>query len=272
MINLSEAAPWSNVADGYADWSTEHLRHYAAEAIRLLEPPPSASVLDVGCGAGAATVPLADAVREVTGVDFAPAMLAALGKVVQAQALANVTLLEGDGQDLPLEDNSFDFALSMFGLMFFPDRARGFSELRRCVRPSGRVAVSCWVPGAASPAMAWMTEGFAAAFPEIPIPPPPPEALDSAEKMRTELEAAGFVEVKIHELSHDMVVEDVHSFWPRMVAGSAPFGVMRGQFSDEDWSRRHAAAVDALRARTERPAAFAMPAILGVGTVPQAAR
>ena len=106
---------------------------------------PGQDVLDVACGTGNATVPAARVGARVTGLDFAPALLA-IARERGADAMVEVEWVEGDAQALPFEDASFDRVISVFGHMFAPDHERTAAELLRVVRPGGRVAIACWTP------------------------------------------------------------------------------------------------------------------------------
>src|SRR5215207_9802941 len=76
-------------------------------------------VLDVACGTGNATIPAARAGARVTGLDFAPALLE-IARERSADAMVEIDFVEGDAQELPFEDASFDRVLSTFGHMFAP--------------------------------------------------------------------------------------------------------------------------------------------------------
>lgn len=97
-------------------------------------------VLDVACGTGALTLAVASIVGptgSVVGLDANPEMLAvARGKNTQ------VEWLQGTAEALPLPDNSFDAAVSQFGLMFFQDRPQALREMMRVLKPGGRLAVA----------------------------------------------------------------------------------------------------------------------------------
>lgn len=102
-------------------------------------------VLDVAAGNGNATLAAARRFARVTSTDYVPALLDR-GKVrAQAEGLA-VEFRVADAEDLPFPDNSFDVALSTFGVMFAPDHARCAHELARVVRPGGRIALASWTP------------------------------------------------------------------------------------------------------------------------------
>jgi ubiquinone/menaquinone biosynthesis C-methylase UbiE len=129
--------------------------NYAAVAERISESgeavverggvEPGMAVLDVACGTGNATIPAAKAGARVTGLDFSPALLG-IARGRSADATVEIDFVEGDAQELPFEDASFDRVLSVFGHMFAPDHERTASEMRRVLRPGGAIALACWTP------------------------------------------------------------------------------------------------------------------------------
>ena len=112
---------------------------------RLL-PTRGENVLDVGCGCGAMSLHLAAAVDPgvVTGVDVSPAMLEEGARRAAAAQVDNVEFIEADAQVHPLPPHGFDAIYSRFGTMFFPDPEAAFTNLRRTLRPGGRLAFVCW--------------------------------------------------------------------------------------------------------------------------------
>ena len=102
-------------------------------------------VLDVGCGTGNASIPAARLGAEVTGLDFQPDLLA-IAREQAADAGVDVDWVEGDAQDLPFADASFDRVLSAFGHMFAPDHERTAAEMKRVTRDGGAISICCWTP------------------------------------------------------------------------------------------------------------------------------
>jgi ubiquinone/menaquinone biosynthesis C-methylase UbiE len=84
-------------------------------------------VLDVACGTGNATIPAARLGARVTGLDFQPDLMET-ARALAAEAGVDVELVEGDAQDLPFEDASFDRVISALGHMFAPDHERMAAE------------------------------------------------------------------------------------------------------------------------------------------------
>lgn len=102
-------------------------------------------VLDVACGTGNAAIPAAAAGGEVTGLDITPELLEDARRNAQKYGV-EVEWIEGDAQDLPFEDGSFDVVVSTFGCMFAPDHAKAAAEIVRVLKPGGRFGVVAWRP------------------------------------------------------------------------------------------------------------------------------
>lgn len=105
------------------------------------------SILDVACGTGPSTIEaarLVGASGRVLGIDIAPGMLSVAREKVAQAGFRNVEFYEMDAERLEFEDSAFDAAISQFGLMHFPDRLKALSEIRRVLKPDGRLSVSVW--------------------------------------------------------------------------------------------------------------------------------
>jgi SAM-dependent methyltransferase len=102
-------------------------------------------VLDVACGSGNATIPAAERGAEVTGLDLTPSLLEA-GRRLADEAGVEIEWVEGDAEQLPFEDESFDAVVSVFGCMFAPDHKKAAAEIARVLRPGGRMGINSWRP------------------------------------------------------------------------------------------------------------------------------
>ena len=94
-------------------------------------------VLEIGCGTGAFTVPLAAAVGEdgaVLGVDISAPMLAGAKRRLAEAAVVNASLIEADAQTHEFEPGRYDLVASRFGVMFFADPTAAFANLNRAAR------------------------------------------------------------------------------------------------------------------------------------------
>lgn len=266
------AAPdaWNLVSDGYADEAHAVVGPFSERAVAMASLSPTADVLDVACGAGATTLLLAPRVARVHALDFSAGMLARLRRSLAAQSLTNVEVREGDGQALPYGDTSFDAAFSMFGLMFFPDRAQGLAEVLRVLRPGGLFVMSSWAPFAQSTLMQALMEAVAAANPDPPPPGPPPSLpLTDADALRGELEAAGFVDVVVEPSTLELEVGDPEVFWSTMTRSNVLVAMLRRRLGEQAWEARAALGLAALHARfAAHPGPLATTALLARGKKP----
>jgi SAM-dependent methyltransferase len=102
-------------------------------------------VLDVAAGSGNAALAAARCGCEVTGIDYVPELLERGQVRAAAEGLA-VQFMEGDAENLPFPDGSFDAVLSCLGVMFTPNQERAAAELLRVCRPGGTIALANWTP------------------------------------------------------------------------------------------------------------------------------
>jgi SAM-dependent methyltransferase len=102
-------------------------------------------LLDVACGTGNALIPAAERGAVATGLDITPKLLEVARERAREAGL-EVELIEGDAEDLPFADDSFDRVTSLFGAMFAPDHEKAAAELLRVCRPGGKVGVCAWTP------------------------------------------------------------------------------------------------------------------------------
>jgi SAM-dependent methyltransferase len=161
------------------------------------------SVLEIGPGTGALTQPLAEAVGEhgrVVAVDISEPMLGAARQKVGEQCLRNVTLLSGDAQVFAFEPAAFDVATSRMGVMFFADPAAAFRNIKRALKPGGRLVFACWAPIAEN--RHWLISYDVALRhlgPPAPLPThePGPLAFGDPDYIRGVLTAAGFAEIAV---------------------------------------------------------------------------
>jgi len=168
-------------------------------------------VLEIGCGTGAFTVPLAEAVGErgeVLGADISAAMLTEARKRLAETGLRNISLVEADAQTHQFEPGRFDLVTSRFGVMFFADPTAAFANLLGAARPEGRLFFACWGP--LEDNRHWLIPYEAALRhlgPPAPKPPrtPGPTAFADPDYVRSFLGAAGFEAIEIHRETPDIL-------------------------------------------------------------------
>jgi ubiquinone/menaquinone biosynthesis C-methylase UbiE len=166
----------------------------AHDLIELAELRSGEHVVDVACGTGVVTRLAAERVGgAVAGVDVNPGMLQVARNVARDTA---IEWHEASAEALPLGDATFDVALCQMGVQFFPDRPGALREMRRVLRPGGRVVLN--VPGPTPPPLAVLEHALRRHIgPEAGGFVATVFSLHDTNEVRTLLEGAGFTDVQV---------------------------------------------------------------------------
>lgn len=125
-------------------------------------------VLDVGTGTGVVAITAARAGAQVTGLDLTPALLDQARENARIAQVEQVVWTEGDAENLPYPEASFDVVVSQFGHMFAPRPDVAVAQMRRVLKPGGRIAFATWPPEHFTGRMFALVGRYS--------PPPPPGA------------------------------------------------------------------------------------------------
>ena len=174
------------------------------EAMRALAPKSGERILDVGCGCGQTSLELATRVTAsgaVTGADISVPMLEVARKRVVPPGAATPQFRQVDAQTGDLGEGVFNAVFSRFGVMFFANPVAAFTNLRKALKPDGRLAFVCWRPFQEN---IWMRAPMEAAQsflpPAAPMDPlaPGPFAFADPDRPRGILADAGFTDITVH--------------------------------------------------------------------------
>ncbi len=128
------------------EWDEMRSSFYNADIIDALADRAGVTrrswAVDVGTGTGFVAAGLAGKAASVIGVDNSPAMMAVARQNLDRLGVDNVTLVAGEVDSLPLEDDSLDVAVANMVLHHAPDPAAMIAEMVRVVRPGGRIAIT----------------------------------------------------------------------------------------------------------------------------------
>jgi SAM-dependent methyltransferase len=215
--NAEQAKQWSGVgADGWIELKAVIDQSFVPFTDVLLadcSPGSASRLLDVGCGTGDTTLAAARRLgptSECLGVDISEPMI----EVARAQARkegAAARFLCADAQTHAFAPEVFDWVISRFGVLFFDDPVRAFTNLRRASRGSARLRFIAWRSPAENP---FMTTAEQAVAPLLPaMPPRPPDApgqfaFASRERVLGILERAGWTGVQIRPLDVECVLPE----------------------------------------------------------------
>ncbi|GAA1355320.1 class I SAM-dependent methyltransferase [Streptomyces beijiangensis] len=203
-------------------------RPFAADLAARAAALRPRTVLELAAGTGALTSALLTAVptASVVATDLNEAMVTA-GSAREPRA----DWRQADAQELPFEDGSFDLVLCQFGVMFFPDRAAAYSEVRRVLAPQGRFLFNSWGPLA--------SHGFGAAFQDaleesMPNGAPQflkdvPHGYSDPAKVAADLTAAGLTLATAEEVTLEGVAESAASVATGLLTGTPVSAVVQAR-------------------------------------------
>lgn len=145
----------------------------AGELVEFADVRAGERVLDVGTGTGVVAITAARAGAKVSAIDLSAALIAEARSNAAIAVLPEIDWHVGDAEALPFEDRAFDVVLSQFGHIFAPRAEVAIAEMRRVLRPGGRVVFASWPP---EHLVGQMFQFFGSR-----LPPPPPGASPPAQ-------------------------------------------------------------------------------------------
>lgn len=142
-LKKKQRATW---ALGEYDRIADGLTISTDQTLRVARVRPGERVLDLATGTGITAIAARERGAEVTGVDITPELLAVARSKAHEAGHEDIDFREGDAEDLPFADATFDVVLSTCGHMFAPDQEKVATELARVIRSGGRVVFLAWMP------------------------------------------------------------------------------------------------------------------------------
>jgi SAM-dependent methyltransferase len=198
---------WDSAATGWKKWS--ELIDLASSAVserlvQLAGVEPGSRVLDVAAGYGEPSLTAARTAGpngSVVATDISAQMLAYGRERAAAADLDNIEFVEADAAGLDYPQDSFDAAVSRWGIIFEPDAEAAAERIRGFLKPGAGMAISSWGPPESVP---FLAIPMRTAMQRLNVPPPPPGTPGPLSRPTPEalgglLESAGFSDVKVEE-------------------------------------------------------------------------
>jgi SAM-dependent methyltransferase len=209
-------AEWTERIERYARDAAPRTRPFAEALVAFLPPPVGAHVLDVATGTGLVAVEAARRVGprgSVLATDFLSAWEPFVRTTASTARVANVMFASMPAEALALPDASFDLAYCQFGLMFVPEPIHALREMRRVLRPGGRIGIAVWsvpekvglflIPRIVAPALP----------PATPAVPPSPMSMGAPGLIEDMVAEAGFCNVVRHSVTIFAKITDPEIEW-----------------------------------------------------------
>ncbi|MCC2628435.1 MAG: UbiE/COQ5 methyltransferase [Thermomicrobiales bacterium] len=209
-------AEWTERIERYARDAAPRTRPFAEALVAFLPPPVGAHVLDVATGTGLVAVEAARLVGpcgSVLATDFLPAWERFVRTTASTTRVANVMFASMPAEALALPDASFDLVYCQFGLMFVPEPIHALREMRRVLRPGGRIGIAVWsvpekvglflIPRIVAPALP----------PATPDAPPSPMSMGAPGLIEDMVAEAGFRNVVRHSVTIFAEIADPEIEW-----------------------------------------------------------
>lgn len=177
-IRDQQKETWNKFSPGWKRWdklTMEFLKPMGDEMIRQLDPKGKDMVLDLASGTGEPGLTMASMLEggKVVLADLSEGMLAVAREHAENRGITNIETVVCDACDLPFADNTFDAVSCRFGFMFFPDMLLATKEMRRVLKPGGRISIAVW---GAPEKNFWVTAIMGTINEHIELPAPLPGA------------------------------------------------------------------------------------------------
>jgi SAM-dependent methyltransferase len=248
---------WDSAAVGWKEWSEftdSAAGHISERLVELANVKPGSRVLDVAAGYGEPALTAARTAGpegRVVATDISAEMLAFGRERAAAAGLGNLEFMQSDASSLDFPPESFDAAVSRWGIIFEPDAVAAAGRIRGFLKPNARIAISSWGEPDQVP---FLSIPMRTAMERLDVPPPPPGtpgplSRPTPDAIRSLLEGGGFSKVALERDEVTFEFDSPESFTAYVRAIAAPIRQMieqqAGDSQEELWNEITQAAADA---------------------------
>jgi ubiquinone/menaquinone biosynthesis C-methylase UbiE len=212
-----EREAYSRKARSYEKYGSAIFENLASPLLEMSQIRPGEKVLDVACGVGIPSLAAAKLIApggSLVGVDLAPGMVDLARIRAQRLGLSNISFQEADAEQLPFPNESFDAVLCHQGLVHFTDRTKALGEMRRVLKPGGRVALSVWSTPDQTVVIGMVAKTIAELWPDAILPGAPTWFdFGASGAIETIMREVDFRELDSKRVDHPLEVQDGEEYW-----------------------------------------------------------
>lgn len=191
---------------------------WTEDFVEFVAPKSGESALDIACGTGALTKLLADRASSggrIVGLDFDSGMID-----VARSRRPDIEWCEADALDMPFGTGEFDIVTSHQGFQFLPEKRTGLLEMRRVLKPRGRLALSVWRSVEYSPGHLALSKALAK-WVDPDVAKLTPFSLGDPDTLQDLVSDAGFIKIEIRAVSKIVRFDSAVHFAELIIAGSS---------------------------------------------------
>ena len=258
---------WNSAAVGWNEWSgmiDRSAGKVSDQLVQMAGVKEGDRVLDVAAGYGEPSLTAARKVGpqgSILATDISAEMLEFGRKRAAENGVENIEFMQSDGISLDFPAESFDAAVSRWGIIFEPDGEGTAAKVRGFLKPGSRFAISSWGPPDRVP---FIAIAMKTAMQKLDVPPPPPGTPGPLSRPTPEaigglLEGGGFSDVEVEELEVTFPLESAEEYTDYVKAIVAPIVAMISQHPEEVQQETWQAITDAAAERANADGRLEMP-------------
>lgn len=253
-VIATQRQSWNKFSGGWQKWDPfiqKWMGPVGKAIIEKAELKEGDRVLDTATGTGEPGLSAAKLVGsgEVVGTDVAEEMVVFAEENAKTQGIKNFSAVAAATSELPFEDNSFDAAISRFGVIFAPDVTADIKEIMRVVKPGGKISAGAWAEPAKNSWATIVPKIIQEVMKTTPPPPDAPGIFRCAEpsSLPNIMSEAGLKDVDSIEVTGEFIVDSPEQYWEVMLEIAAPIVGALSKASEEVCEEIHQKTLEVVR-------------------------
>jgi ubiquinone/menaquinone biosynthesis C-methylase UbiE len=214
-VRAFEHAGWQRAASSYGSSFAHATSPFVAPLLEAAGISTGQHVLDVACGPGYLAAAAAGRGATARGLDFSAEMVG-----IARGIHPDIVVTEGDAEDLPYPDGTFDAVISSFGVHHVPRPELALAECRRVLKPGGHMAFTVWATPDENIAWSLVFDAIARHGDRSTAQTPPPGLLSRIDQCVRALEAADFVDNSAEIVRAEWFLPDAQALIAALSAGT----------------------------------------------------